>query len=350
MKKILTLVLALGTGLALQAQTDPLDQILYRHIVPNLVAYDSISEGTDTNNFSASVMSTASMDFHFQDNSKIDTMTLTDYGMVYMRYKGMLTATGAVLAGFMPGLTDTIEKFKYYKDQQGRDSLVHIYYFDGMELQLVLGLEYEYNMAGEVSGLHILADLGGSGTLSPFALLNIYRTGGRLDSVTQGINFGGMQSTVVRFEYFYDSNNHPRYAEVYEDTSGTGVLVYGGRMQMISNSAGEVVEIREMTGTSSANLMLEYVTRFDVKSNSSIGLRERQLTGIGLYPNPAREAIWIEGLEEKAQYRIFNLSGQELLQGQTDGYGIDITSLPAGHYLLQMEEEGKIGSFRFTRE
>lgn len=66
-----------------------------------------------------------------------------------------------------------------------------------------------------------------------------------------------------------------------------------------------------------------------------------------VYPNPASETLHVRGTNGEVPYKVFNLSGTEVMNGQTNHSSISIVSLPEGIYLLELEENY---TFRFVKE
>jgi hypothetical protein len=56
-----------------------------------------------------------------------------------------------------------------------------------------------------------------------------------------------------------------------------------------------------------------------------------------IYPNPARDIIHVN---VEAEYRIYNINGQEMLNGTSAGNKIDISSLLDGIYFIQFDAQG----------
>jgi hypothetical protein len=67
-------------------------------------------------------------------------------------------------------------------------------------------------------------------------------------------------------------------------------------------------------------------------------------TVVGLYPNPATGPVWIltTSTSNTARYRLYDLSGRKLLYGvvNNDTPSIDVTSIPAGVYVLEVNLNG----------
>ena len=61
-------------------------------------------------------------------------------------------------------------------------------------------------------------------------------------------------------------------------------------------------------------------------------LAENQLA---VYPNPAADKLFVEGIETGAEIEIIHLTGQSVYRGSYARNGIDIAALPAGSYVLR---------------
>lgn len=74
---------------------------------------------------------------------------------------------------------------------------------------------------------------------------------------------------------------------------------------------------------------------------------EAALSHLSLFPNPAKSQLSIEGLEGAAEVQIVNALGRTLFSGIVQpGEPIDVSALPAGVYLLQVEG----ATMRFVKE
>jgi chitodextrinase len=70
-----------------------------------------------------------------------------------------------------------------------------------------------------------------------------------------------------------------------------------------------------------------------------------------LYPNPVNgEILNISNLEKSSSYRIFNLMGQELGKGTIENDSINVGSLSAGTYLIEVSNENGTTSKRFIKQ
>jgi len=80
-----------------------------------------------------------------------------------------------------------------------------------------------------------------------------------------------------------------------------------------------------------------------VNAIDSYGQRLRLET----FPNPALEKLYVKGLREPTLFRVFDLSGREVLRGESEFDGsISLLRLPAGAYVLQ----AGTGVTRFVHE
>ena len=60
---------------------------------------------------------------------------------------------------------------------------------------------------------------------------------------------------------------------------------------------------------------------------------------VNVYPNPADETIWLETNEEINSLSIVNLQGQNVASFDNEARKLDVSHLPSGVYVLQVEIE-----------
>lgn len=68
-----------------------------------------------------------------------------------------------------------------------------------------------------------------------------------------------------------------------------------------------------------------------------------------IYPNPTTHQISIEGLNAKAELRVVDLSGQEVVAPYL-GNQLDVSALKAGVYVLQASVHGQVLQHQFVKE
>jgi hypothetical protein len=73
-------------------------------------------------------------------------------------------------------------------------------------------------------------------------------------------------------------------------------------------------------------------------------------TTISLYPNPAETQLNIVNSTEKATYKVYSITGQELLHGTVGNTPIDVSQLAQGNYLIQITDNEKATTLRFIKK
>lgn len=73
---------------------------------------------------------------------------------------------------------------------------------------------------------------------------------------------------------------------------------------------------------------------------STVGISENQLVNFNVYPNPANEVLFINGVSKVNNFSIFNSVGKQVKIGSIKQV-IDISDLPNGVYLIQIENSVK---------
>jgi hypothetical protein len=85
---------------------------------------------------------------------------------------------------------------------------------------------------------------------------------------------------------------------------------------------------------------------------STNALENQGLKGLGLYPNPAQNRLWVSNEHPLASWQILDLTGREVLgNGRAPGQGpVDISMLSPGHYLfIARDREGRLLKGRFSK-
>lgn len=68
-----------------------------------------------------------------------------------------------------------------------------------------------------------------------------------------------------------------------------------------------------------------------------------------VYPNPARELIYISNFSS-IEYEIFNMLGETILKGISNGNQINVNSIKKGVYFLSLKNDNKIINQKFIKE
>ena len=74
---------------------------------------------------------------------------------------------------------------------------------------------------------------------------------------------------------------------------------------------------------------------FYIQVTEPVNVREVAKNTLAVYPNPAADKLFVEGIEAGAEIEIIHLTGQSVYRGLYSRNGIDIAALPAGSYVLR---------------
>lgn len=85
---------------------------------------------------------------------------------------------------------------------------------------------------------------------------------------------------------------------------------------------------------------------------ATVGLVDVQRRSVVAHPVPATGSLHWSGLDDAARARLLDLNGRQVLQldDAWGGPGLDISSLPAGVYLLVLEQQNKLHNLRVVIE
>jgi len=89
------------------------------------------------------------------------------------------------------------------------------------------------------------------------------------------------------------------------------------------------------------------------RNNSLVlSLSEDKAPALSLYPNPAEDLIYIDGLQNSpCAYNVFDARGASVASGFTDGNNtISVASLPAGYYRIQLQSNDWTYNGSFIRK
>lgn len=82
-------------------------------------------------------------------------------------------------------------------------------------------------------------------------------------------------------------------------------------------------------------------------------VREAALAAVSVYPNPCGDLLRVTNASSVSGYTVLNVMGQPLAQGAHDGsdeFQLDLSILPPGIYLLQLQAGGAQRSIKVLRE
>ena len=86
-------------------------------------------------------------------------------------------------------------------------------------------------------------------------------------------------------------------------------------------------------------------------TTSSLGLEDHTLKGFKLYPNPIKNTLWLDSEKILSEVKIFNLSGQELMniKPSKSHISIDLSELNMGLYFLKVTTDEGLGSYKIMK-
>ena len=85
--------------------------------------------------------------------------------------------------------------------------------------------------------------------------------------------------------------------------------------------------------------------------NPSWSVNEGSAVSCNVYPNPAVDLVWVESPLRVESYELYTVTGALVLRHEVDAnsFGVDLSTLPAGAYLLRMRSEGMTETRRIVK-
>ena len=175
----------------------------------------------------------------------------------------------------------------------------------------------------------------------------------RNDSSKDRLNFvspeGGNQFTGI------DISANDSSSQVYEINLNEGINTEGN--PVFTNWTGvqptwslQIVELNPAGGNpipSSGTVVIEEI----IFSSESLSTASVNLISVKLYPNPSNGLITIDSPLRIQDIKAINLLGQVMINQETNSNTLDISSLKAGIYILEINQEnGVISTKRFIKK
>ncbi|MEZ4921421.1 MAG: T9SS type A sorting domain-containing protein [Saprospiraceae bacterium] len=120
--------------------------------------------------------------------------------------------------------------------------------------------------------------------------------------------------------------DHGQAQIIFEPTDGAGVLY----IPQPGFEGLDWVKVSTISGET-------YLYIFQV-SCTATSTHEKTIHPLDIYPNPASSSIQVRGLTNVKQVRCYDLAGREftpMYDSNTDSHRVDISSFPAGFYILK---------------
>jgi len=90
------------------------------------------------------------------------------------------------------------------------------------------------------------------------------------------------------------------------------------------------------------------VEDYAVKISETLAVTDVKKNNISVYPNPAVDVINISNVSSKTKFEIFNVGGQLVNQGTTEGK-VNVSKLTKGVYILTVESNGEKSQTKFIK-
>lgn len=148
-----------------------------------------------------------------------------------------------------------------------------------------------------------------------------------------GISYEGSSEGVSIAVYSSDGSIIPA-PEVSDISDGTATITY----TPVEDTEGIVtMEVRLYNG------LAGIVRSFDVEVTPVTGISPLKAAGIEVYPVPAGKTLYISSGQRIGNLRLISMDGSEVYAKNVNAnyHELDVSELPQGVYLLQLEVEGK---------
>lgn len=98
-----------------------------------------------------------------------------------------------------------------------------------------------------------------------------------------------------------------------------------------------------------------YIIKYGSKEvwewSSTLGTNEMNFLNLSIYPNPTQDFLNIDGIQgQDVNLQIINLNGATILKGKLSDSKVDISTLPTGVYILELEISNEIFRSRINKQ
>ncbi|QAA82931.1 T9SS type A sorting domain-containing protein [Aequorivita sp. H23M31] len=83
----------------------------------------------------------------------------------------------------------------------------------------------------------------------------------------------------------------------------------------------------------------------------TVGVSDNKLEGFFFYPNPSSDVLNLKSVKNIDSVSIYNLLGQEIMQTKVNATGsqLNISSLSVGTYIMKVNVNGELGTFKIIK-
>lgn len=179
-------------------------------------------------------------------------------------------------------------------------------------------------------------------------------------------NFVNVQIWVYQATGVIEIHYGPRSANNaggYNQSSGPQVGIFHSKDDFtalygklwVKGSPGNIVidsafnyQFRAMSGVPEEGTVFRFIPRF---IQQPTGINNIDRLNLNIHPNPAKNKLFISGLNSDAQIQIHDAQGRIVLEQKIDkGGAIDISPLAPSNYLLRVNDNNTLSTYRFTKQ
>lgn len=94
----------------------------------------------------------------------------------------------------------------------------------------------------------------------------------------------------------------------------------------------------------------DLILRYFFYRSGATAVRQVELSGINIYPNPNNGILNISGITGPARIQVFNLQGRQIKDILTDNDRVDLMELPVGLYFVRIQDGDRIHIQKMVKE
>ncbi|MGO3184299.1 MAG: T9SS type A sorting domain-containing protein [Aequorivita sp.] len=171
---------------------------------------------------------------------------------------------------------------------------------------------------------------------------------GSMDNIS--LNVYEVNMSVDPFEFTGDANNPTSYWIQLTATSSQNTDVYW--VGTYDNIVGNEMNSNDGSGWFVDLDGLDGLYTWSGDCSPVLGVEDNQLVQFSVYPNPARDILYLKTKENIDSISLFNLLGQEVRTDKIDGSTTEISlaGLPVGTYILKASINGQVETRKIIKE
>jgi len=168
--------------------------------------------------------------------------------------------------------------------------------------------------------------------------------------LAQPVRVAGSDVPVISF------NDIPKGTTMGGETTAARMITFGMNFGAICNHNGTNLTSAGITLWRNAVYMLGGldVPATLVKGNDDgfVGVGQTELSGVNVYPNPARSFVNVDGLNGQSLVKVINAAGQVVFSRSANSPRMTIATegFNPGVYMLRVESNGKVSSGKFLKQ